>query len=248
MTFSTLILLALILGFIILILYSAVGIFQANRSIRKKEEKLNQLRANKIISKDGSKFASPKVLTYENWANFERQVPNLVQVIVLADTVEQPVNGLQKAVLENFKRGVNYCFIVSSSNAESELHGFYSLFEKLAEIAIHKFKVNATTKDLVAILSLPDEWKNVPYVFYRMRDTSAGVNQIRTIAFRGDTEGKGIANRYIAVDHDSAEALVKLLMGKPPEKIETVVKSPQSDMFVDVATFPFRSEGNLQSN
>jgi hypothetical protein len=84
---------------------------------------------------------------------------------------------------------------------------------------------------LVTILQLPDEWDNVPYVFYRMKDPVSGL--LRTIAFRGDTEGAGIADRYIAVDQDSAEALFKLLLGKPPAKIENAVESLQRGEFVD---------------
>lgn len=205
------------------------AIVRGQKSIQEKENALDKS-LKEASAGIAAKLAPPSILNHENWANFEKKVPYLFQVVVLADAVEQPVNGLQAAVLENFKRGVKYCFIVSQSKAQEELNGFYGIFEKLATIAITKYKLSSTPDELVTILQLPGEWNNVPYVFYRTRGND---NRSKTIAFRGDTELAGIANQYIAVDSDSAEAMFRLLMGKPPERLEANIPDIENGEFID---------------
>ncbi len=232
-----------ILGCAYFLFLSVLGIFKDHKAIRRKEPQIRKLLESPRLCATEPCFNPPTVLSNHNWAEFERCVPDLWQVIVLADTVEAPINGLQKAVLENFKRGVKYIFIVSNSKAEDELHGFYGLFEKLAAIAIHKFSADFKVEDLVTILRLPDEWDNVPFVFYRMKGKDS---HIRTIAFRGDKVNAGIANKYVAQDQANAEALVKLLLGKPPEKIEATLAILAKDEFVNPSRYlqsPASQEG-----
>lgn len=239
MTFQTI----LLVGFIVVgagvILNCSLTLLKDKLKISRTEAQLRQLQCRPqilSISRSEPKFAAPPILNHENWANFERLgIPNLIliQVVVVADTVEQPINGLQKAVLENFKRGVKYCFIVSGSKAEEEVKGFYGIYAQLAAIAINKFGADFKLDDLVTILKLPDEWNNVPFVFYRMKEGHAANAEIRTIAFRGDTEKAGIADQYSAVDQNTAEGLWKLLMGRPPEKIEAAIAVGPNDGFLN---------------
>lgn len=219
------------------ILVTVIAIFKQSRVIEGHEAQLKTLLAQKKrIDVKSLKYAAPTVLDHDNWAEFEGTLPHLVQVVILADVVEQPQNGLLRAVLANFQRGVQYCFIVSSSKADKELEGFFAIFEGYARAAITKFGLHKSVTDLVTILRLPDDWENVPYVFYRFRDGPSELGCIRTIAFRGDIDRAGIADRYIAVDQDSAEALHKLLLGKPPECIEKVVPLWANDKISDAGT------------
>jgi hypothetical protein len=215
---------------------AAIDILRDRKALSLRTARLQELKQSLTIDPAShSRFAVPAILTHEKWAEFEASVRDLIQVIVVADTVDQPVNGLQRAVLENFKRGVKYLFIVSSSKAEQELTGFYKLFEGLANAAITKLNVQSTVRDLVSIKCLSHDWDNVPYIFYRTQ--AKNCNHAVTIAFRGDVENAGIANRYVAVDPDTAEAMFKFMMGDPPKEIvSALIGAPENEKFIDFNT------------
>ena len=72
----------------------------------------------------------------------ERNLVNLVQVVVVAHTVERPKSTLLDAVEANFKREVpvKYLFLISQSQGDNALSGYYKMFMAIAEIAFAKRK------------------------------------------------------------------------------------------------------------
>ncbi len=186
---------------------------------------------NEFDADNAPSSSTPLVLNHENWANFELSLKNLVEVIILSSVVEIPRNGLLKAVMGNFTRGVQYRFIVSGDRVETEVNGYYKIFEVIATTIAAKNNLKIPIKNLISISRLPDNWNNVPCVFYRFRESENPNSRIRTIAFRGDRAGVGIADSYIAIEHELAEALFTLLIGQPPEKIGHLIQGRSADTF-----------------
>ncbi len=163
--------------------------------------------------KNISRFISSK-----NLGIFERDLPGLKQVIVLANQVEKPSNTLAEAVEDNFKEGVKYLFLVSKSKAESELEGYYLIFEALAKIVRKKSNVKIATNELVEIKRLPYDWPDVPYIFYQFQNSEKDGN-IYTIAFKGNQKGEGIAAFYEKLSPSHSESLALALLAEAPSGI-----------------------------
>jgi hypothetical protein len=177
-------------------------------------------------------------LTLDNWAEFERTVHNLKQVIVVADIVQEPLDTLRDAVIHNFSRGVRYSFVVSRSKAIAEMNGYLKIFEGLATIAIAKHHLKMEVSDLVSIESFEDEWNGVPFVFYRIEDTDAPITagtRFRTLAFWGDKWNAGIANNYQSLPSPVADALATALMAGAPQPVKTLLEKLEQDAFSEPA-------------
>lgn len=177
-------------------------------------------------------------LTLENWAEFERAVHNLKQVIVVADIVQEPHDALLDAVMHNFSRGVRYSFIVSRSKAIAEMNGYLKIFEGLATIAIAKHHLKMEVSDLVSIESFEDEWNGVPFVFYRIEDTDAPITaetRFQTLAFWGDKWNAGIANNYQSLPSPVADALATALMAGAPQPVKKLLEKLEKDKFSEPA-------------
>jgi hypothetical protein len=211
---------------------SLVGIFYLVAESRK----VRVLRSH-LSAQSSKKFSQsqPRFLTRDKWAEFEANLPKLKQVIVVSDVVDEPADGLRRAVMSNFARGVRYSFLISNSKADQELNGYIRIFRAIATIAIRDFKLRKRPEELALILALPDDWNNPPFVFYRTEEevpSPEGLKtQHRTIAFRGDKTNVGIADRYEALDPVVGDALATALNSGAPKEVQEELASLQQDKF-----------------
>ncbi|MCK4785070.1 MAG: hypothetical protein KAV87_15065 [Desulfobacteraceae bacterium] len=147
----------------------------------------------------------------------ERDLVNLVQVVVVAHTVEMPTSTLLKAVEANFLREVpvKYLFLISQSQGDNALSGYFKMFTAIAEIALAKREDNLDPVDYVKIKRLSYDWTTVPYIFYQCADKDSSLK--RTITFRGNQKCEGIANYYKQVS--SASVMAQAILSGAPEEI-----------------------------
>ncbi len=165
---------------------------------------------------------------------FEKDLPNLKQVIVLANKVERPNDRLAEAVEDNFGEKVSYLFLVSNSKADEEVSGYYLIFEALAKkVAAEKKDSSISVNELVTIKQLPYDWDDVPYIFYQY--TVDGSSNRYTIAFRGNEKREGIAEYYEKLSPSRSSTLVSALLSEAPQEIranltlvDNVVGMPKS--------------------
>lgn len=158
----------------------------------------------------------------ERLAIVERDLPNLKQVIVVADRLEKPSSTLEDAVEDNFKKGVKYLFLVSHSTAERELTGYFLIFEALAKIALSESGKNVNIRDHVEIKRLPYDWPDVPYIFYQYSPDDT--DERYTVAFRGNEKGEGIAEFYEHLSSSSSKAIIMALLAEAPAEIRANLK------------------------
>src|SRR6266446_5600822 len=216
------------------VVFALVKIVVDSKALRSMESSIAQLRMESADGGQNEVSDVPIRLDQENWAEFERKVHNLKQVIVVADIVQEPLETLRDAVIHNFSRGVRYSFIVSRSKAISERNGYLKIFEGLAQIAISKHHLKVKVDELVSIESFEDEWQCVPFVFYRVEDTDAPISaptRLRTLAFWGDKWFAGIANNYESLPPPVADALATSLMAGAPRPVKTLLEQLEKDTF-----------------
>src|ERR1043166_5828955 len=82
------------------ILYGLVRICIEWQQIRRLHAELKQVRP-KLQKLRASESDAPLRLDQRNWAEFERTIQNLKQIIVVADIVEKPHASLRDAVIHN---------------------------------------------------------------------------------------------------------------------------------------------------
>lgn len=123
----------------------------------------------------------------------EENIVGLTRVMVVAHRVEEPMNGLRRAVTKNLRASVQYHFLVSKSRAESEIDGWIREFLAIAHVVKKQSGSVLESQELVRISNLSFDWRDTPYVFY-VAETSDG--QPSTVAFRGNQDDEGIAERY----------------------------------------------------
>jgi len=160
----------------------------------------------------------------------ERDLTGLKQVIVLADRIERPHSTLAEAVEDNFSEGVHYLFLISNSNAENEMNGYYQIFEALARISADKSDIDTSASDLVDIKKLPYDWPDVPYIFYRFQEEND--KKIKTLAFRGNQKKEGIADFYEKLSGQHSQAMVQALLAEAPQEIAHL-KALKKVKFID---------------
>lgn len=190
-------------------------------------------------------FKNPRVgmrnfITVEQLALIEGGMPELDQVIVVAHRVEAPANGLRTSVKKNLAAGVKYLFLISQSRAESEMRGYYIVFEKIAEEVIEMQRSQKQVHDLVCIQKLPYDWDDVPYIFYQLR-TPEGT---RTIALRGTQKHEGIDENYMYVRPRLAHTIAKTVMHGAPQPVQDgiIVEDKQFVSPANVVQVDFRDE------
>lgn len=163
----------------------------------------------------------------------ERGLVDLVQVVVVAHTVEKPTSTLLEAVEANCLREVpvKYLFLISQSQADNALNGYYKMFMTIAEIAFEKRDDNLDPADYVHIKRLSYDWTSVPYIFYQCAEKDSSVK--RTITFRGNQKCEGIADYYKQVSASSVMA--QAILSGAPEEIS------KDTIFTDkIITYPRR--------
>jgi hypothetical protein len=159
-------------------------------------------------------------LTKNNWAHFEKTVPNLITVIVVAHKVSRPQGELLDAVIENLQKRVRYKFLVSHSTAKTDENVWYGMFEQIARALKTDGQLDGAVGDAVEILKLPYDWDDYPYVFYLQGNRSGVTEEVRTtVAFRGTDQKKGICSSYKEVPPEEAQTLARVLMQGPPGPI-----------------------------
>ncbi len=154
------------------------------------------------------------LLTVDDLGRLEATLPSLVRVIVIADHVEDPQDELRAAVEANFRRGVQYLFLVARSKAVKESNRYYRIFKTLAEIAADEAGIPGTIP-LVDIQALPSEWPRPPFIFYEIRENGA----TRFIAVRGNQLREGIADFYTLINPDYAHMIATSVLSVAPQPI-----------------------------
>jgi len=145
-------------------------------------------------------------LTVNELGELEANIPNLKEVVILADRIEEPTGRLFDAVKKNFTSNVKYTFLISKSKYAAERKRFYPIFEALAK-SINKNK-NGNQK-LISMKALQLEWDDYPYVFYRTGDEATS---FKTFAYMGTQNKEGIADNYELIPPTVAGKIVKLAM------------------------------------
>jgi len=159
-----------------------------------------------------------KFISVRRLGRLERDLPNLKQVVVVANRVEKPSGSLEDAVEDNFRQGVKYLFLVSNSRADQELSGYFLIFEALAKKAIQETGANCELRELVEIKRLTYDWPDVPYIFYQYV-THGKHTQRLTSAFRGNQRGEGIADAYEHLSDVHSLAICSAILAEAPAEI-----------------------------
>lgn len=162
-----------------------------------------------------SKLAPPSSISdqrisVEDLGGIELRLQNLKRVLVVANKIERPEGSLARAVESNFKKGVDYLFLISRSKAATEKTRYYKLFEAYASMS-------GADNSLLDIKALPFEWDDYPIIFYQTRDTK-GI--LATIAFRGTELREGIAEYYQRVPAEYAHTIATTLLSDAPSDVE----------------------------
>ncbi len=176
-----------------------------------------------------SKFVSVRKLGV-----FERDLEGLIQVVVLAHRIEDPVNTFGEAVEDNFEEGVKYLFLVSSSASEEDLENDLLVFKEIAKRASNKSKKEIKAGELVQMKKLPYEWHEVPYIFYQFqKEDSLDQDDNRyTLAYRGNQKGEGIADFYEKLSASQSHALLTAILHEAPKEISNNLKLLDSEKVV----------------
>lgn len=161
-----------------------------------------------------------RFFSVERLGLIEKDLESLDRVIVAADHVERPDSILANAVEDNMRQGVSYLFLVSKSRAEKELSSYYLFFEAIARVTT--IDRNMAAK-LIKIQKLPYDWSGPPYIFYRYRDETK--KHYRTDGYRGNQNGKGIAEFYEKLPENQALMICSALLEAAPENIKMEYQS-----------------------
>lgn len=166
-----------------------------------------------LVTKDFIRI--PHHLTADELGVLEGGLPGLFQILVIANRIEDPAGKLDKAVVSNLKKGIPYIFLISQSEAEQEIDGYFKIFEKYAELA----NPDRPTADLVKIKKLDMDWNDYPYVFYFLR----GPSREAVVAYQGTQIKEGIADDYRHIDGHVVAAILTTTLFKAKD-IEPAIK------------------------
>lgn len=130
----------------------------------------------------------------------------LSQVIVVAARIDEPDDKLRESVRENFRRGVQYLFIVPDSRWVTDQQKWYRVFQIIAQEVVEESPAAGKgIKDLIDIWPLPSDWDDVPYIFYRL--SMNGGEKHEVFAVRGNEKKVGIASLYTTVPQEYAATI-----------------------------------------
>lgn len=138
-----------------------------------------------------------ETISLEKLSKIEACIENLQQVYIFANLIEAPEGNLKHAVIDNFKKNVEYNFIISKNNYNEFRETYFKIFDAYSCIA----KVNP--KNVLKIYPLEIEWGDKPYIFYRYQFE----NKFQVIGFVGFEMNKGIASSYLKLEKDFAFTL-----------------------------------------
>jgi len=157
------------------------------------------------------KWCLPIEVTAHELGRIEGENPLLKEVIIVANKIEEPQNGLLKAVKSNFKKNICYTFFISHTTFESELKRYIRVFQGLAQAA------DQDSKNIVKVHHLTIEWEDVPYIFYRAKK-SLESEDVFIFGYRGDQQAEGIANNYTLMGPKQAYTIFNLISGYTKNK------------------------------
>lgn len=174
-------------------------------------------------------------LTQEQVAEIENRLRHLKMAVVVAHSIERPKDLLRDAVESNLSRGVSYRFLVSPSVLEAGPPVYFNDFRTSAQFIRDKEGLDCTLEEMVDIQPLAFEWDDAPYIFYRQwqdkADGDSGEIRMPTIAFRGESKRRGLANTYFSVPPQFAHTLVRSLLAPAAEDMKASVDGFESDEF-----------------
>jgi len=137
----------------------------------------------------------PNFILEKNLGKLEGNIKHLKEVIVVANTIEEPQHKLREAVTANFLKGIKYTFVISDNNYDDEFEKYVLIFEPLAKLSLRKKSEAGITNlsNILQIQRLNEKWYTFPYIFYKIQ----GANNSEIIhAYRGVEIGEGIAKAY----------------------------------------------------
>lgn len=161
--------------------------------------------------------------------------PQLREVLVVAHQVEEPQNGLLRAVRKNFQSNVKYRFLISKSKYEKEKDRYIKVFQGYANIDSAE---DVTHNDLIFVHKLKHEWEDVPYLFYRCIQ-EGDQNKEFIFAYRGSQIFEGIADKYFLMEPAQAHTIFRLVESISEEQIPTIAElvsfTPNDSNVVDAS-------------
>jgi hypothetical protein len=149
-------------------------------------------------------------LSTEEMGRIEKDLPNCKEVILIADSISVPSQNKYKeimfALIDNFKEGVEYNFLVDNGFYESNSKTVSKRYQNIIDIAkdMHPSPSSVGTFRLHSWPFKKPE-KDYPYLFYRYVSRS-GDEQI--MAFRGEDAGVGISQYYRRLEPEVAKTIL----------------------------------------
>lgn len=149
------------------------------------------------LIKNSENILTDSPISLEKLSKIEGSIEDLQQVFIFANIIEAPDGDLKKSVIDNFKRYVEYSFVISKNNYNEFKETYYKIFDAYSCIA--KVKPEKVLK----IYPLEIEWGDKPYIFYRYQYE----NSFHVIGFVGFEMNKGLASSYMKLEKDFAYTL-----------------------------------------
>ncbi|MEI7870063.1 MAG: hypothetical protein WCI11_19440 [Candidatus Methylumidiphilus sp.] len=155
----------------------------------------------------------------------------LSQVIVVSARIDAPDDKLRESVRENFRRGVQYLFIVPDSRWQENKDHWFLTFKNIAQDVVNEGRSEGKgIKELIDIWSLPSDWDDVPYIFYRLSVNGSGKHEI--YAVRGNEKKVGIASQYTSVPKEYAETIALLAISAAQKQMVARSASTKSPIAI----------------
>lgn len=149
-------------------------------------------------------------LTRDEFAQVEKDFPNLISVTVISKFVEEPDRALGHAVLDNFGEGVKYSFFVSGeANPDDRLGRYRDWFKHLFDASRPSLsnEEERSFEGHFSLSRLEGPWDWVPYVFYTFRENGAEW----LLPLKGSEAGVGLASGYARVAESEARTIISLV-------------------------------------
>ena len=139
------------------------------------------------------------IVSARDFAIFERDLNNLIVVIIWCDRMEEPSDLLYDSIKDNLGEKVKYMFFVARQNYEDAIGKPLQFFKNAERLKLGLRDDEEPT--LTEVFDLGYNRNDIPYVFYVTRTPDL---QLSVFSFRGDQKGVGVAKKYVFVGSDEA--------------------------------------------
>jgi hypothetical protein len=141
----------------------------------------------------------PLSITKDELATIEGNLPDLVNVTIICNEMDNPKDALNTSVENNAKRNVAYSFWVSPSTAQKQRRGRYLVFERhfINEVP------DAATENILSLYSLEKDWDDYPYVFYTLNKNEKEIQ----FSYRGSSKLDSISEEYYLVSEIDSNSI-----------------------------------------